>query len=126
MASRIAPQDHEPVELSERRYMSTGEKQARWHAVHGICRWCAKVVAPFSDVIWDHRIALALGGTNDLANMEPLHVECSKQKTALDLKAIAKAKRLSKPKTPAKRTIPTSPFQTTLSRGLDGRVRKRK
>lgn len=129
--SRVAPQAHEPVELTKRRYMSSDEKLIRWRAVGGLCRWCGMAVAPFSDVIWDHRIALALGGTNGLSNMEPLHVDCSAEKTRADMKAIAKAKRLARknadPETRAlekpKRPIHNKGFDPSRTRGLNGKVR---
>lgn len=44
----------------------------------------------------EHRIALALGGTNDLTNRELWRTPCAKAKTAgKDAPAIAKAKRIA-------------------------------
>ncbi len=95
--TRIAPQAvREPVELLPRRTMTQAEKLARWEAVGRICTICRQPCEPSgpTTVIWDHRIAIALGGTNDLANMEPHHTTpCAAQKTAVDLTAIAQAKR---------------------------------
>lgn len=45
---------------------------------------------------WDHMIPLAIGGTNDPQNMQPLSVEDHKTKTRRDIANIARARRLTK------------------------------
>lgn len=94
--TQIANVQREPVEIAPRRYMTEREKLQRWEACNRCCTVCGEPVpASGPGVIWDHRIAIALGGTNDLANMEPHHAEvCAPAKTARDRKAIAKAHRL--------------------------------
>ncbi len=60
------------------------------------CGCGAKLDALREGVIDEHRVALALGGTNDLSNRELWRRPCSAAKTAgKDAPAIAKAKRLA-------------------------------
>ena len=57
---------------------------------------CGEKLQPMAErVIDEHRIALALGGTNDLSNRELWRLPCAKAKTAgKDAPAIAKCKRI--------------------------------
>jgi HNH endonuclease len=48
------------------------------------------------DVQWDHIQALGRGGSNEIGNWQPLHVECHLEKTRVDIREIAKTKRLEK------------------------------
>src|SRR5262245_10843758 len=60
--------------------------------------WCGKCNALLSaraEYVYDHLIALELGGKDDPSNVRPLCVACNAIKTALDQKLIAKAKRLA-------------------------------
>ena len=60
--------------------------------------WCGGCYAPLtsrSDYVYDHLIALELGGKDDAGNVRPLCLACNAIKTALDQKLIAKAKRLA-------------------------------
>lgn len=60
------------------------------------CGCGCKLDALREGVTDEHRVALALGGTNDLSNRELWRTPCSVQKTAKkDAPAIAKAKRLN-------------------------------
>lgn len=95
MSAVDAPLEREPVEIEARRSMTYGEKLRRWEECGCACMICKRPCPPAGpEVIWDHRIPLALGGTNDLANMEPNHVgECAAKKTAKDRRDIAKALR---------------------------------
>jgi hypothetical protein len=109
--------------------MTLGEKVARHEEVGRCCVICRMACAAFGPtVIWDHRVPLAIGGSNDLDNMDPHHAgPCAKVKTALDMKAIAKAKRLAGETKagPTKNPIRSRGFDRTKSRGFDGRVRER-
>ena len=61
----------------------------------GLCRRCKCLLDAIGVKFEvDHRIALALGGTNERTNLEALCVPCHAKKTARDLKAIAKVKRI--------------------------------
>lgn len=72
---------------------------------NGKCRMCQCVIDGASGLEWDHRIPLALGGEDELANLEPLCIRCHRTKTKSDVTQIAKATRqrqrnlgISKPK----------------------------
>lgn len=65
----------------------------------------------------DHVLPLALGGTNDAANLRPAHAKCHRgvgSKTSDDVKAIARADRLAKKHfgiaAPKKKKWPSRPF----------------
>lgn len=131
--SRVAPQAREPVNLVVRRFMSKTEKLNRWIELGRSCSWCGEICDwEGKNVIWDHRIAIALGGSNDLSNMEPHHAKgCAPEKTRFDARDIAKARRLRKknldPATRAlekpKRPIHNKGFDPSRTRGLNGKVR---
>lgn len=121
----------ERVEIENRRAMTPARK-ARIHAMRdGKCWMCGKPV-PVSgpDVIYDHKMPLELGGTDDNSNVWPLHREpCDKLKTAADRKRIDKAKRLDRK---FSNPLPTGCFQSRPfpkstrkleSRGFDKRRR---
>ena len=81
----------------------------------GCCRKCRAILFTFEV---DHRVPLALGGTNERRNLEALCVPCHRAKTVVDVKRIAKAKRLAskhgtdpnaRPRK-AKRPIQSRPF----------------
>lgn len=97
--TRIAPINPIPVEIEPRRHMTDAEKLARWEALGRCCTVCHHPCEPLGPtVIWDHRVQLSIGGTNDLSNMEPHHAApkpCAAIKTAQDAKDRAKAKRLA-------------------------------
>ena len=38
-----------------------------------ICPWCNKPIYNINDFSWDHIIPRALGGTDDLENLQPMH-----------------------------------------------------
>jgi 5-methylcytosine-specific restriction endonuclease McrA len=60
--------------------------------------WCAGCNAHLSsraEFVYDHLIALELGGKDDASNVRPLCLRCHAIKTPLDQKLIAKAKRLA-------------------------------
>jgi 5-methylcytosine-specific restriction endonuclease McrA len=89
--SRIASSLHaEPVEIEPR--AMTPKRRERILAKHnGCCAYpeCTETVG----LEIDHVIALALGGKDDDANLEPLCPAHHLAKTRLDVKLIAKAKR---------------------------------
>ena len=127
--SRIASSlVREVVEIEKRRYLSDSEKRRRWFECKGLCAVCRQRCGAIGPtVIWDHRVPLALGGTNDPANFEPNHASvCAAEKTRRDIAAIAKAKRLSSPSKRQKRKIAGRSFSKELTRGFDGKVKERK
>ena len=58
----------------------------------GLCAACEARIFGRYDI--DHIRALELGGTNDLSNLVALHPECHRPKTARDVKAISKCRRI--------------------------------
>ncbi|QTC88069.1 hypothetical protein [Brevundimonas pondensis] len=91
---------------------------------------CGLKLQPMGEgVIDEHRVPLALGGTNDLSNRHLFRKPCAKAKTSdRDTPAIAKVKRIEarlngtrRPRKP----IPSPGFDKTKSRGFDGKVRAR-
>ncbi|MEE1111295.1 MAG: HNH endonuclease [Alphaproteobacteria bacterium] len=52
-----------------------------------ICPWCNEPIYNINDFSWDHITPRALGGTDDLENLQPMHKHCnneSKQAIAYD------------------------------------------
>lgn len=80
------------------------------------CLECHDPVLPGQPVQFDHRHAIVHEGPHEHQNLWPIHTECHKKKTARDIAANAKVKRLANPK-PSKRPmkssgrkIPSRPF----------------
>jgi hypothetical protein len=44
-----------------------------------ICPWCNKPIYNINDFSWDHIIPRALGGTDDLENLQPMHKRCNNE-----------------------------------------------
>lgn len=129
--SIVVKSDRPPVELYARRYMSRTEKLSRWIECGKVCAICGEAVAwEGRHVVWDHRVSLAMGGTNALENMEPHHaIDCAPLKTAADAQVRAKAKRnearengTRRPRKPIPGRSLTHP---TLKRGFGGKVTPR-
>ncbi len=82
------------------------------------CIICAEVLLPGVEIEWDHIQALVHQGSHDYWNLRPLHPECHKSKTARDIAANAKVKRIiadkpsKRPMQNSHRKIPSRPFQT--------------
>jgi len=122
----------EPVEIENRRAMTPARK-ARIHAMRdGKCWMCGKPVEVSGPgVVYDHKMPLELGGTDDNSNVWPLHrLPCDKLKTAADRKRIDKAKRLDRKfRAPLPEgSIQSRPFPKSTrpleSRGFDKRPRR--
>ena len=125
--TRIVAPSGDVVEKTKRGRMTKARKSKSHALAGGLCAWCQMPVAVWgSEVVYDHRIPLALGGADDEGNIRPLHrIPCDRLKTAFDKKLIAKAERLrrrangtrrARKKIPkrawskAKRPIPSRPF----------------
>lgn len=90
--------------LNERRHISYAEKLA-W-ALAQITRDGKPLIpvevrkqgtkAVLRHVEWDHIVPVAMGGGSDFRNLQPLSKEDHKAKTKVDVKMIAKGKRLAK------------------------------
>lgn len=87
------------------------------HAV--TCGLCGGELSPGDKIEWDHVHALVHGGPHVFTNIRPTHIECHKAKTALDIKANAKVKRIladkpsKRPMQNSGRKIPSRPFAKT-------------
>jgi 5-methylcytosine-specific restriction protein A len=93
----------EPVFIHPRKSFSAKDR-ARIFAQHdGICGISKRKIQAGEEWQIEHRIALALGGTNDDENLYPALVEPHKGKTRLDVRAIAKCKRIERKADPLTR-----------------------
>ena len=114
------------VEIAERRSMSLARKLRIHKSRDGKCWMCGKIVPPSGpDVRYDHRKPLELGGSDDDANLYPLHTDpCDKLKTKADRQRIDKAKRLAGETctAPPARPLQGRPFDQTRRRKMDGTV----
>lgn len=52
-----------------------------WFLQKGKCTWCLKALSGESPHV-DHRMPIALGGSNDKSNLQLLHASCNKSKAA--------------------------------------------
>lgn len=114
----------EPVTIQPRKTFAAKRRLQVLCAQNGRCTLCdQKIIGPF-DV--DHRVPLALGGTNETDNLEALHPECHDAKTSGDITRIAKAKRQNakafEPRKPSR--LQSRGFNKSLTKGFDGIVRK--
>lgn len=84
-----------PVEIHPRKGFTPKQRAEVLLAGGGRCAVCRDKIRAAEAWEVEHRVPLGLGGSNDPANLEPVHAACHKGKTAADVAAIAKAKRLS-------------------------------
>jgi 5-methylcytosine-specific restriction endonuclease McrA len=90
----------------------------------GRCAKCNEKVGKL--YIVDHVLALELGGSDELGNLEAVCITCDKVKTRGDQGRIAKMRRQSKmneEREPSR--MPSRPFNKTLRRKLNGTVERR-
>lgn len=125
--SRVASIPREAVEIQPRKMTRTRRlrllEAADWQcSVNG----CPKFRGWPLEI--DHRIALALGGSDDDDNLVVLCRIHHAEKTKADMKAIAKAKRLIKKVSPDKppSRLRSKPFSRELRKKMDGTVEKRR
>lgn len=118
-------------DVATRKPMSARRKKNIWEREGGICWMCEKPVPMTGrgEVVYDHRIPLEAGGTDDDENIYPLHYSpCDKIKTAQDKKTIAKAKRQAGEtgQQARRKQAPLTRKPSRLqSRGFDGRFKKK-
>lgn len=77
-----------------RRRFSAKALMARLLEFDGKCAACGCKVGGAAGLEWDHVIPLAMGGDDEIANLEPLCRLCHLAKTRDDARHIAKAKRM--------------------------------
>jgi 5-methylcytosine-specific restriction enzyme A len=93
----------EPVRIHKRKTFSAKDRARIFLAHDGICGISGVKIGPDDDWQVEHRIPIALGGTNDDENLYPALVEPHKGKTRNDVKAIAKCKRIERKADPVTR-----------------------
>jgi 5-methylcytosine-specific restriction endonuclease McrA len=93
--SRIANHPRVPLEPTPRIAPTATARSSILERQGNACARCGMGLYPFPFEI-DHVLPLALGGSNEPGNLEALCLHCHKAKTARDIKAIAKAKRIAK------------------------------
>ena len=78
-----------------RRSLSRAQRVRIFDAAGGICALCGNKIHAERGELWelDHSIPLACGGTDDEANLFPVHKACHGDKTKTDVKDAAKVKR---------------------------------
>lgn len=107
-----------PIDLEIRRSFTTKQRAAVFSDHGGKCYICQGKIQVGQAFDIDHVIPLALGGTNDAANLRPAHAKCHRgtdSKTSDDVKAISRADRLAKKHfgiaAPKKKKWPSRPFK---------------
>lgn len=125
-----------PVEIEKRRPLTRAEFGQLMMDQMGLCGCgCGVKLQPMGEgVIDEHRVPLALGGSNDLANRHLFRRPCAKAKTvAGDVQRIAKAKaQAGETGQRARRqkrggsTLRSQGFDKSKTRGMDGKVRPRR
>lgn len=105
-----------------RRKLTQAQKAEILAAQNNRCTICGEDL--FLPVEWDHVAPLSMGGADDPANIQCLHLRCHRDvKCKADARALAKAKRLERfMETGRHRNRKSRPIQ---SRGFDKRFRKR-
>lgn len=90
---------------AKRKSMTPARKQRIWEAHDGKCWRCKQSIEVDKNVVYDHKVPLALGGSDDDENIGPSHADtCDKLKTfgtksrrlGADIFEIAKTKRIKK------------------------------
>lgn len=101
----------------------------------GICPLCDGELS--GAIEWDHKIPLALGGLDEIENIQAVHAECHLHlKTKDDVKRIAKAKRQAMETGQQKRRrdraakgqrplIQNAGFSKTMRKKFNGQVERR-
>lgn len=114
----------------KRKAMSPARKKRIWEAHNGICVQCGEPVEMRGPhVRYDHEIALELGGSDSDSNIGPIHRSpCDEIKTANDMRAIAKVRRIEKRETegPKPSRLQSAGFRRDITKHMNGTVTARK
>ena len=83
--------------MNARKGFTPGQLRDLVYMQGGLCPECGGTIniARGDAVEIDHRIPLALGGSNEWSNMQAIHVACHLGKTRSDRRQIAKAQRVA-------------------------------
>ncbi len=112
--------------MTTRRRMTKAQRLDLLHAHGGLCHICGGTINLAREAMEvEHVIPLAIGGKDDLTNMQPAHVTCHRAKTSREATMIAKVKRVAKKHAgkfrPPRRIVPGSKASPWKKR-LDGTV----
>ena len=77
-----------------RRSLSTRDRVAVFTAGKGRCYLCGDPITPRQAWECEHPTPFAIGGSDRVEDLLPVHVSCHKSKTAKDVREIAKTKRV--------------------------------
>lgn len=109
-----------------RRRLTPRQRSTILAAHGGLCALCGRPVGCRYDL--DHHVPLGLLGPDTMEALRPVHVPCHRMKTAGDVAAIAKAKRMGRKhrgEIKPKRTIRSAGFPKHLRRKMNGTVERR-
>lgn len=112
--------------MAKRRNWTKAQRAALYEEHGGICHICGEVIDLNTDRMdVEHLVPLALGGSDDWANIRPAHATCHAEKTKGDVTSIAKAKRVHLKHTgqfrPPRRIVPGSKA-SRFKKHLNGKV----
>lgn len=106
------------IELHDRKPLTKKQRVQLFFERKGECCICHGKIHIGEKWIDEHETALALGGTNEMSNRGLAHIDCAKDKTKVDVKHIAKAKRVE-----AKHIGANKPVANIQSRGFGSRLK---
>jgi len=90
------------------------------------CAECGEPLRPGDIIQLDHRHSDAMGGAHEYQNICPIHYDpCHKRKSAKDVAALAKVKRIVRGKKRRGPPMKSRGFQKDLTRKFSGKVEKR-
>ena len=90
--TQIAPIPREPLQVAKRRRVSPATRMTVAARQNWRCTMCRRLMIDGFHI--DHVIPLDLGGADNASNMQALDPACHAKKTALDIIAIAKSRRI--------------------------------
>ncbi len=77
-----------------RRSLSTRDRVKVFSAADGICYLCKQRIKPREAWEAEHPVPHAIGGSDNVSDLLPVHVACHADKTKRDVREIAKTKRI--------------------------------
>lgn len=120
-----------PHWIAARKAIPEKVKAEAWEQADGRCQQCG-ITLHGDDMHYDHVLPVALGGTNDVENIQLLCFSCHAEKTAQDVARIAKADRQAarsgqkaRRKKRGTGQIRSAGFSKTHRKKMDGTVVKR-
>lgn len=108
----------------KRRRFSARDLTARLEHFGRKCQMCFQEITGATGLEWDHHIPLAIGGDDELDNLEPLCIRCHRVKTKGDVTKIAKSTRQRQRNLGIKKSKAPMPFGRgdPRKRKMDGTI----